>query len=137
MAPVDVRIAMCRKLIKDRRMIVTGFERHLPNAFTANTIAQLVVQRPATHFVWIMGGDSLVHFHHWHKARWMFNAIAVAVVDRPGWRLPALASRTAAAYARSRIPERYAGLLPILQPPAWIYLTAPQNDVSSSEIRQN
>ena len=47
-------------------------------------------------------------------------------------------SRTAPAAARFagfRVPDREAGLLPVLAAPAWTYLTAPLNPLSSTAIR--
>lgn len=137
LASVQDRLAQCRALVDDRRIIVTGFEQHLPDAFTANTIGRLRAQRPTTQFVWIMGGDGLVNFHHWHDWQAIIDTVPIAVIDRPGWRLPALSSKTAHAFAERRFPETHATLLAHCQPPAWTYLTAPQNAVSSTELRQN
>ncbi|HBF90872.1 MAG TPA: nicotinate-nucleotide adenylyltransferase, partial [Hyphomonas atlantica] len=39
-------------------------------------------------------------------------------------------------FAHSRIPEAEATILPGLAPPAWVYLTAPLDPISSTAIRQ-
>jgi len=134
--PVQQRIAWCTDLIDDNRIVVTGFEQHLPDAYTANTLALLCTQRPTTNFVWLMGGDSLVHFHHWHDWQAIIDAVPIAVIDRPGWRLPAMSSKTALAFAACRLPETDAAALSTAQTPAWLYLTTPQNALSSTELRE-
>jgi len=133
---VQKRMAWCQDLVDDNRIHVTGFEQHLPNAFTANTIAMLIAQRPTTHFVWVMGGDGLVDFHRWHDWQAIIEAVPIAVIDRPGWRLSAMSSKTAQAFASRRLPETQAAGL-IHQPaPVWTYLTTPQNTLSSTELRR-
>jgi nicotinate-nucleotide adenylyltransferase len=59
----------------------------------------------------------------------------VAVVDRPGWRLPALSSKCGRAFADRRLPETNARRLPVSTPPCWTYLAGPTMRLSSTEIR--
>jgi hypothetical protein len=59
----------------------------------------------------------------------------IVVVDRPGWRMKALASKAARAFANSRRPESDAALLPHTPPPVWTFLTGPLSHVSSTAIR--
>jgi nicotinic acid mononucleotide adenylyltransferase len=61
--------------------------------------------------------------------------VPVVVVDRPGWRLKALASKPARAFAASRVPETEAGTLATRPAPAWTFLTGPLSHVSSTAIR--
>ncbi len=133
---VQHRMAWCRDVIDDNRIIVTGFEQHLPDAYTANTIALLLTQRPTTQFVWLMGGDGLVNFHRWHDWQAIIDALPIAVIDRPGWRLAAMSSKTAKAFASCRLPEIQAASLSRAPTPTWSYLTSPQNTLSSTELRQ-
>lgn len=133
---VHQRMAWCRELIKDNRIIVTGFEQLLPDAYTAHTLELLTKQRPTTRFVWIMGGDGLVNFHRWHDWQAIMDAVPIAVIDRPGWRLAAMSSKTASAFASCRLPEPQAAALAVTQTPIWTYLTTPQNTLSSTELRQ-
>lgn len=134
--PLQERVAACRALITDRRMIVTGFEQQLGTTFTADLLAALLRQRRSTRFVWVMGGDGWAELHRWHRWRNIVQSVPIAVVDRPDCRLRALSSPAAHAYARHQIPERDAARLAMARPPAWCYLTAPQNDLSSTGIRQ-
>jgi nicotinate (nicotinamide) nucleotide adenylyltransferase len=122
-------------MAKNPRIEVTAFERDLPAAFTASTLAFLKRRSPLVRFVWIMGADNLASFHHWRRWREILTMVPVVVVDRPGWRLKALASKAAQAFAGSRVPEARAPGLAAMPPPAWTFLTGPLSPVSSTELR--
>ncbi len=133
--PVAHRMALCRQLAPDTRMYVTAFEEELGTPFTASTLAFLVERYPSVHFVWIMGADNLSSFHRWQFWRQIVLSVPIAVVDRPGWRLKALASPAAHWMRRGYVPERRAGELAKLPPPAWTFLTGPLSRLSSTELR--
>ena len=64
---------------------------------------------PGVHFVWVMGADNLAGFDRWQHWRDIARLVPIAVVDRPGWRLRALASPAATSLARYRVAESLAG----------------------------
>lgn len=133
--PLVERVDLARTLMDDPHVVITDFEKGLGSPFTAATLAHLKLRFPGVHFVWIMGGDCLADFHRWQHWRQIFETIPIAVVDRPGWRLPALASRAGRAFANRRLPEARAPLLATTEPPAWMYLTGPTMHLSSTQIR--
>lgn len=130
------RIAAIRRLTDHPRMVITAFEAELGTPYTAATLAFLVKRAPSARFVWVMGADNLATFHRWQRWRDIAESVPIAVVDRPGWRLKALAAPAARALERSRIRERYAGKLPLMPPPAWIFLTNRLSNQSSTALRQ-
>lgn len=134
--PLEVRMAAARAIAQDSRIVVTGFEAGLPTAFTAATLGFLTARRPRARFVWVMGADNLAQIHRWQHWRDIFRLMPVAVVDRPGWRLPALAGPAARALRRDHIPEGRARTLPSLDPPAWTFLTGPLSPISSTALRR-
>lgn len=134
-APLSERMRLCRAMATHPHIVVTDFEADLPSPYTASTIAFLKMRSPLVHYVWLMGADNLANFHRWARWREIFTMVPVVVVDRPGWRLKALASRAARTFARSRRPESDAALVPHMQPPAWTFLSGPLSDVSSTVIR--
>jgi nicotinate-nucleotide adenylyltransferase len=134
-APLAERLRLCRSVAANRRIVVTGFEADLPTAYTASTLGYLKSRSPLVHFVWIMGADNLATFHRWARWREIFTMVPIVVVDRPGWRLKALASTAARAFAKSRKPEADAALLANMPPPAWTFLTGPLSHASSTAIR--
>jgi nicotinate-nucleotide adenylyltransferase len=134
-APLAERMVLCRGIAKNPRIEVTDFEADLPTPYTASTIAFLKRRSPLVRFVWIMGADNLASFDRWERWREIFTMVPVVVVDRPGWRLKALASKAARAFARARKPEADAANLAQMPPPAWTFLTGPLSHASSTAIR--
>ncbi len=133
--PQAERMAACRALTADPRIKITGFETDLASPYTARTLAFLNMRFPATRFIWVMGADNLAQFHRWQDWRGIAAANPIAVVDRPGWRLKALASPAARAMAANRVPEGKAGLLGRSAPPAWTFLTVRLSVLSSTSLR--
>ncbi len=135
LAPLDERLAMCRAIARDSRIVVTAFERDFGSPFTAATLAFLRHLHPGVRFVWVMGADCLAEFHRWWQWREIFALLPVVVVDRPGQRLKALSGPAAQAFARSRWPETRAARLADAAPPAWTVLRGPLSSLSSSALR--
>lgn len=133
--PLGDRIALCRTMAADRRIVVTAFEADLSTTFTAATLAFLTTRNAGTQFVWLMGADCLVEFHRWRQWRDIFEMLPIAVVDRPGLHLAALASRAGRAFAGARRPENSAATLAGRKAPAWTFLTGPLSPLSSTAIR--
>ena len=136
LAPLKERLARVHDYARGPRMHVTSFERDLATPYTASTLAFLKQRHPGVHFVWIMGADNLAGFDRWQHWRAIAQTMPFAVVDRPGWRLKALASRAAIALASARLPESDARSLPLRRPPAWTFLTSRLSSVSSTRLRR-
>ena len=137
LADFSERLVRARAVAAHPRIDVTGFEAALPSAYTASTLAFLRARFPGVHFVWVMGGDNLAQIHRWHQWREIFELMPIAVMDRPGARPKALASPAAMLFAPSRLAEADARALPLMQPPAWTYLTIPLSAVSSTKLRRS
>jgi nicotinate-nucleotide adenylyltransferase len=134
-APLAERLKLCRAMATNPHIVITDFEADLPSPYTASTLAFLKARSPLVRFVWIMGADNLATFHHWARWREILTMVPVIVVDRPGWRMKALASKAARAFAKSQKPEADAALVPHMPPPAWTFLTGPLSHSSSTAIR--
>ena len=129
------RLSLAAEIASHPAIEITGFEAALPTAYAIDTVNFLQRRSPGTHFVWIIGGDNLAQFHRWRDWTRLFTALPILVLDRPGARLAALASPAARRFDAARLPECAASSLPVLSPPAWIYLTLPLCDMSSTAIR--
>jgi nicotinate-nucleotide adenylyltransferase len=136
LAPLDDRLQMSERLIKDPRIKVTAFEKALGGAYTADTLAHVKARNPQTRFVWIMGADSLKSFHLWQKWRDIASTFPIAVIDRPGSTLSLLSSRMARTFDHARIDEDDAGTLWKRRPPAWTFIHGPRSTLSSTALRQ-
>ncbi|MDO9381456.1 MAG: nicotinate-nucleotide adenylyltransferase [Hyphomicrobiaceae bacterium] len=137
LAPLEQRMEACRTLAgTDPRMKVTSFEAQLGSAYTALTLEYLKRRFPDVRFVWVMGADNLANFHCWQNWRGIAGMMPIAVVDRPGWRLRALASPAAQALRNSQIPETGAASLATIPTPCWTFLTSKLSSLSSTELRR-
>lgn len=134
--PQAVRIAACRQFARGPRMKITGFEETLGTPYTAATLAFLRRRLRGVRFIWVMGADNLAGFHRWQHWREIAETVPITVVDRPGWRLKAIAGRAAQRYAGARRDERSAGRLAERPAPAWIFLTSRLSAVSSTTLRR-
>ena len=132
-----MRIAEARALTKDPRIAVTGFEAEIGARYTADTVAYLRRRAPAVHFVWLMGADNLRQFHLWRRWRRLAERVPIAVVDRPGSTLRAVAAPAAGYLTNFRVPETRAAEFSQRRPPAFIFLHGPQSMLSSSAIRRD
>ena len=134
-APLAERMASARRQAQGPAMIVSDFESRIGVRWTVDTLRALVARHPGVRFVWLMGSDNLADFHRWRGWTDIMRLMPVAVIARPGSLLDSRTAPAAARFARFRVPAEQAGLLPSLEAPAWTYLTAPLNALSSSAIR--
>jgi nicotinate-nucleotide adenylyltransferase len=135
LAPLAERVEASRQLARHPAIRVTDFESELGTAYTAEALMFLKTRYPGVQFVWIMGGDNLASFHRWRDWRRIAEAFPIAVIDRPGWRLKALASPAARALARYRLSANHAKQLATCKAPAWVYLANRLLPHSSTAIR--
>jgi nicotinate-nucleotide adenylyltransferase len=134
--PLASRIMDARQLARHPRMRITGFEAALGSAFTVDTVTFLRRRYPGVHFIWLMGADGLASFHRWRDWRRIATLLPMVVVDRPGYRLKAMASPAAHALAGSFVPETAAGRLTrARRGRLWTFLTTRLSPLSSTDIR--
>lgn len=129
------RLATARRRLGGPRVAVTAVEQQLGTRYTIDLLRKLKRLAPRAHFVWIMGADNLRDFHRWRDWRHIANLATIAVVARPGANPKAGLSRFAQQFAQHRQPQSAAATLARRTPPAWVYLTAPFDPVSSTELR--
>ena len=131
------RLSLAAGIAAHPSIEITGFEAALPTVYAIDTVHFLRRRFPGVHFVWIIGGDNLGQFHRWRDWAGLFAALPILVVDRPGARHRALAAPAARRFAAARLPESAAPVLATFAPPAWIYMTLPLCDASSTAIRRD
>ncbi len=134
-AELESRLAAAAACADNPRIAVTGIEAALGTRYTADLLARLAPQLESLVPVWIMGADNLVGFHRWRDWRRIAATLPMAIVDRPGFTLAALATPAARALSRFRIAETAAATLPLRAPPAWVFLHGPRLGISSTLLR--
>jgi nicotinate-nucleotide adenylyltransferase len=132
---LESRMAASRALAADPAIKVTGFEAELGIPYTYATVRYVRRRFARTRFVWVMGADNLANFDRWQHWREIARLVPIAVVDRPGWHLNALASPAVRALSRWRLPESAASRLPQCKPPAWVFLATRLSETSSTTLR--
>jgi nicotinate-nucleotide adenylyltransferase len=135
LAPLSQRIKAAKELASNPRIVVTGVEAQMRTRYTFDTVRQLTARCPGVHFVWIMGADNLRSFHRWQKWRGIAALVPIAVVDRVGPSLYAMAGPAAQALSRYRIRETAAKSLPRRKPPVWVFLHGLKSPLSSTALR--
>jgi len=136
LASTAMRVAQAREIADDPRIDVTSFEEGIGARYTIDTLAYLKRRFPGVHFVWVMGADNLAGFHRWRGWRRIARMMPIAIIDRPGWTLKAMGSRSAVALSARRIDEGAAPALARLKPPAWVFLHGPRSHLSSTLLRR-
>ncbi|MEL7107653.1 MAG: nicotinate (nicotinamide) nucleotide adenylyltransferase [Pseudomonadota bacterium] len=121
---------------RNRRIRVSEVEQQLCLRYTVDLVKLLKRHCRDAQLVWIMGGDSLMTFHYWKDWRLLTDLVPIAVVARPGFEIAAQVSPFAKALKHGRMRDQAGRLLVTQQTPAWVYLPAPLNPVSSTALRQ-
>jgi nicotinate-nucleotide adenylyltransferase len=135
LTPHDLRAVAAQRFVRHPRIAVTNLEAHIGTRYTYDTIAYLKRRMPTCHFVWLMGADNFIHFHHWKRWRDIADLVPLAIIDRPGSTLKAAYSHAAKTLEGSRLEESDAALLPLCKPPAFVFLHGPRSPLSSTALR--
>lgn len=85
MAPLSARFASARRQARGTRIRPTAVEARLGTRYTADTLEKLLRRYPKRQFIWIMGADNLLQFHHWRRWRDIARRVPIAVIARPGY----------------------------------------------------
>jgi nicotinate-nucleotide adenylyltransferase len=131
----EERLARCRALIRDPRIIVSDVEVQRGNPYSRETLRFLYSRMPGVKIVWLVGADIFATFHWWKDWEELALMIPVAVFDRPGATLAAAASPAARLLAHWRLPEAEAPLLADCRPPAWVFIHGRHLAASSTALR--
>jgi nicotinate-nucleotide adenylyltransferase len=92
MAQLEARVHSARAMARRAPIRVTAIERELGTRYTIDTLRALKRRFPRRRFVWLMGADNLAQFHRWKDWREIAAEMPIAVIARPGYDGPALAS---------------------------------------------
>jgi nicotinate-nucleotide adenylyltransferase len=133
---LERRIEAARKLANHPRIDVTGVEATLGTRYTYDTVTRLRQRCPSVDFVFIVGADNLAHLHRWERWRDLLRKVSLAVVDRPEFELSSLVSPAAVAFAKFRVTESRARMIPRVAPPGWVFLRGLKSELSSTALRK-
>ena len=137
-APSDYeeRFAAVQVLTKrNRDFRVSNIEKQAGLRYTYDLVRLMRQHCPHADLVWIMGGDSLMTFHYWKDWEKLAESIPIAVIARPGFELASRFSLFAKKMRRHRLADNAASILPQQKAPAWVYVPAPLDPISSTALR--
>ena len=133
---INSRFLASKIIMKHPSVVITDLERKFKTKYTFQTLIKLKKLYPSTKFVWLMGADNLINFHHWKNWDWIMKNIPVGVLARPEEQIKAGLSRTAIKFGNYRLPKEKSILLSNYIPPVWTLSTGPMRNISSTEIRK-
>ena len=133
---LNSRFLASKKIMKHPSVVITDLERKFKTKYTFQTLIKLKKLYPSTKFVWLMGADNLINFHHWKNCDWIMKNIPVGVLARPEEQIKAGLSRTAIKFGNYRLPKEKSIILSNYIPPVWTLSTGPMRNISSTEIRK-
>lgn len=137
MASYEARVAQARALTRRfSRIVVSDLEARLGTRYTVDTLESLQRRMPKVNFVWLMGMDNLGQIDRWQRWETLFQRVPIAVFRRHGYAPAGEASPAAQRFASAKRSFKEAKELASMQPPAWLVLDNPFNDLSSTRIRQ-
>lgn len=119
----EARLAAAREAVADAGLdvMVSDVEFHLPEPwYTIDTLHFLQEQEPDKEFVLVMGGDNIPSLERWHNGDEILRDFAIWIYPRPGTDAQPVVDRLNA------LPDTKGVTL---------FATAPQNPISSTEIR--
>ena len=134
MASLERRFERARELARHPRIRVSDLERELGTRYTADTLPALKCRFGRIAFVWLMGADNLVQIPAWRRWPEIFEAMPVAVFDRPTYSYRALAGTAAHRFRGCRVGRSWC--LAGRKPPAWCFIRARPDPASATSIRQ-
>ena len=132
-APLALRMARARAVMRDPRVVVSDLEARLGTRFTAETLERLRAIYPGVRFVWLMGADNLGQFHRWERWEDILRMVPVGVLARPGWGLRGRMSKAARIYGGKRVDR--GEVLRARDAPCWCFVNLPMDGSSSTAIR--
>ena len=133
---LNSRFLASKKIMKHPSVVITDLERKFKTKYTFQTLIKLKKLYPSTKFVWLMGADNLINFHHWKNCDWIMKNIPVGVLARPEEQIKAGLSHTAIKFGNYRLPKEKSIILSNYIPPVWTLSTGPMRNISSTEIRK-
>jgi nicotinate-nucleotide adenylyltransferase len=136
MAPLPTRVRSAREQARRAPIKVTAIERELGTVYTIHTLRALKRRFPRRRFVWLMGADNLAQFHLWKDWREIAAEMPIAVIARPGYDAPALASPAMAWLRRFRLTAAEFRNRDEWSAPALIELRFDPDPRSATELRR-
>ena len=130
------RKTLCRQLTKSEKKIKLLNTSDIKNSNLTINILQKIKEKinKKTNLFFIIGADNLVQLHQWKNYKKIFSLCTVVVMNRIGYKKPALTSPAAKKFRKTKISLHT--LLKIgPKQKEWVYINNKGINVSSSRLR--
>lgn len=130
------RKTLCRHLIRSEKKIKLLNTRDIKNSdLTINILREIKKKiTKKTNLFFIIGADNLVQLHQWKDYKKIFSLCTVVVMNRIGYKKPALTSPAAKKFRKTKISlDTLLKISP--KQGEWVYISNKGINVSSSRLR--
>lgn len=130
------RKTLCRQLTKGEKKIKLLNTSDIKNSnLTINTLQRIKKKiNKKTNLFFIIGADNLVQLHQWKEYKKIFSLCTVVVMNRIGYKKPALTSPAAKKFRKTKISlDTLLKMGP--KQKEWVYINNKGINVSSSRLR--
>ena len=134
-ATYSQRIRNCKKILKNKPIIIKEVEDKINSKFTYQTLSYLINHYQNIKFFWLMGADNLINFHKWQKWQQIFHEISIVVFKRHGYNNKALNSVARKKFSNYLINSNKLLKYQFDQLPSWLWINNKEIKISSTEIR--
>ena len=130
------RKTLCRQLTKGEKKIKLLNTSDIKNSNLTINILQKIKKKinKKTNLFFIIGADNLVQLHQWKEYKKIFSLCTVVVMNRIGYKKPALTSPAAKKFRKTKISlDTLLKMGP--KQKEWVYINNKGINVSSSRLR--
>ena len=130
------RKTLCRQLTKSEKKIKLFNTSDVKNSNLTINILQKIKKKISkkTNLFFIIGADNLVQLHQWKDYKKIFSLCTVVVMNRIGYKKPALTSPAAKRFRKTKISlDTLLKIGP--KQKEWVYINNKGINVSSSRLR--
>ena len=130
------RKTLCRQLTKGEKKIKLLNTSDIKNSNLTINILQKIKKKinKKTNLFFIIGADNLVQLHQWKEYKKIFSLCTVVVMNRIGYKKPALISPAAKKFRKTKISlDTLLKMGP--KQKEWVYINNKGINVSSSRLR--
>ena len=130
------RKTLCRQLTRSEKKIKLFNTSDVKNSNLTINILQKIKEKinKKTNLFFIIGADNLVQLHQWKNYKKIFSLCTVVVMNRIGYKKPALTSPTAKKFEKTKISlDTLLKIGP--KQKEWVYINNKGINVSSSRLR--
>lgn len=129
---LEQRYESAKKIARDPRIIISDYERFLPNTYTYTLVERLSSMYKNVSFHYIIGADNMMQFHKWKEWKRIIKRVPLIVFDREQNHRIIRSSRLFQIIGNFKVTSQEQK---VLRGYEWRYVKIRRNPLSSTLIR--